>query len=153
MSQQESNNDFFSYQGTISRKNYIINMLILLAIFVGVSFIRVENFAQFITYKFLYAVLVFMISMLKFVSVMAMLSVVYRRIADFTYFKTVAFQETMKKFFVIIFVCPVLYDYCLRFFIDIIPALQGILDFLTIFVLYPIAIISAIVLCFPKRKI
>ena len=26
MSQQESNNDFFSYQGTISKKNYIINI-------------------------------------------------------------------------------------------------------------------------------
>lgn len=151
MSQQESNNDFFSYQGTISRKNYIINMLILLAIFVGVSFIRVENFAQFITYKFLYAVIVFMISMLKFVSIMAMLSVVYRRIMDFTQFRPVVFQETMKKVFVILFVCPVLYDFCLRFFIDIMPALQGILDFLTIFVLYPLAIIAAIIFCFLKR--
>lgn len=151
MSQQESNNDFFSYQGTISRKNYIINMLILLAIFVGVSFIRIENFAQFITYKFLYAVIVFMISMLKFVSIMAMLSVVYRRIMDFTQFRPVVFQETMKKVFVILFVCPVLYDFCLRFFIDIMPALQGILDFLTIFVLYPLAIIAAIIFCFLKR--
>ena len=90
MSQQESNNDFFSYQGTISRKNYIINMLILLAIFIGCSFVRLENFKQFITYEILYNILVFMLSMVKFVSIMAILSVIYRRISDFAEAKRTA---------------------------------------------------------------
>ena len=152
MSQQESNNDFFSYQGTISRKNYIVNMLILLAIFVGVSFIHLENFEQYITYKFLYTIMLFMVSMLKFVSIMAALSVVYRRIADFSQYKSAIFQKIMKNIFIVLFVFPIVYDYCLRFFIDIIPPLQGILDYLTIFILYPLAIIAAIIFCFPKKK-
>ena len=152
MSQQESNNDFFSYQGTISRKNYIINMFILLAIFIGCSFVRLENFKQFITYEILYNILVFMLSMVKFVSIMAILSVIYRRISDFSQYKSAFFQNTMKKIFVILFVCPVVYDYCLRFFIDIIPFLQNILDYLTIFILYPLAIIASIAFCFPKNK-
>lgn len=152
MTQQESNNDLFSYQGSISRKNYMINMLILLAIFVGTSFIRLENFEQFITYKFLYSAMVFVVGAIKFVAVMAMLSVVYRRIIDFTQFKSITFQETMKKIFVIAFVFPVLYDFCLRFFIDIIPSLQGILDLLIVFILYPFATIASIAFCFPKGK-
>ena len=152
MTQQESNNDFFSYQGTISRKNYIINMLILLAIFVGLSLIRFENFEKFITYKFLYNALIFMVSMLKFASIMAVLSVIYRRIADFSQYKSAVFQKVMKNLFVILFVCPILYDYCFRFFIDIIPALQRILDIITILVLYPLAIIAALIFCFPKKK-
>ena len=152
MTQQESNNDFFSYQGTISRKDYIINMLILLAIFVGLSLIRFENFEKFITYKFLYNVMIFMVSMLKFTSIMAILSVVYRRITDFSQYKSAVFQKIMKNLFVILFVCPVLYDYCLRFFIDIIPLLQAILDYIIIFILYPLAIIAAIIFCFPKKK-
>lgn len=152
MSQQESNNDFFSYQGTIGRKNYAINMLILLALVVGLSLIKVETFAPYITYNFLYTVLAFMISMLKFVAIMAMLSVVYRRIADFSRNKPESFKILMNRTFVILFAFPILYDFCIRFFIDIIPALQSILDLITIFILYPLALIAAIIFGFIKNK-
>lgn len=152
MSQQESNNDFFSYQGTIGRKNYAINMLILLALVIGLSLIKVETFAPYITYNFLYSVLAFMISMLKFVAIMAMLSVVYRRIADFSTNKPESFKILMNRTFVVLFVFPILYDFCIRFFIDIIPTLQSILDLMTIFILYPLALIAAIIFGFIKNK-
>lgn len=152
MSQQESNNDFFSYQGTIGRKNYAINMLILLALVIGLSLIKVETFAPYITYNFLYLVLAFMISMLKFVAIMAMLSVVYRRIADFSTNKPESFKILMNRTFVVLFVFPILYDFCIRFFIDIIPTLQSILDLMTIFILYPLALIAAIIFGFIKNK-
>lgn len=152
MNSQEYNNDFFSYQGRISRKNYVINMLILLAIFFGLNFIKLENFEQFITYKFLYSIIVFMVSMTKFVSLMAILSVVYRRIADFTNKKDDAYKQVMRKLFILLFVLPVLYDFCLRFFINVMPPLQHTLDLTTVFILYPLAFITSIVLCFVKGE-
>lgn len=152
MSQQESNNDFFSYQGTISRKNYLINMLILILIVVGLSFIKLDSFEPFITYKFLYTVLVFMVSMLRFVAIMAILSVIYRRIADFSTNRPTSFRLLMNRTFAILFVFPILYDFCIRFFIDIIPTLQNLLDIVTIFVLYPLAFIVAIIFGFMKKK-
>ncbi len=152
MSQQESNNDFFSYQGTISRKNYLINMLILILIVVGLSFIKLDSFEPFITYKFLYTVLVFMVSMLRFVAIMAILSVIYRRIADFSTNRPASFRLLMNRTFAILFVFPILYDFCIRFFIDIIPTLQNLLDIVTIFVLYPLAFIVAIIFGFMKKK-
>lgn len=152
MSQQESNNDFFSYQGSISRKNYLINMLILILIVVGLSFIKLDSFEPFITYKFLYTALVFMVSMLRFVAIMAILSVIYRRITDFSTNRPASFKLLMNRTFAILFVFPILYDFCIRFFIDIIPALQNLLDIITIFVLYPLAFIAAVIFGFIKSK-
>ncbi|MBQ8886438.1 MAG: hypothetical protein IJY61_01910 [Candidatus Gastranaerophilales bacterium] len=152
MQREDYNNDFFSYQGRISRKNYVINMFILLAVFGGLSFIKLERFEPYITYKFLYSALVFMVSMTKFVALMAMLSVVYRRISDFTNKKVDSYKLVMKKIFILFFVLPILYDYCFRFFINIIPPLQYTLDITTIFILYPLAFLTTIILCFVKSE-
>ena len=152
MNNEDYNNDFFGYHGRISRKNYAINMLILLAIFCGLSFIKLESFEPYITYRFLYSALVFMVSMTKFVALMAMISVVYRRISDFTNKKDDSYKHVMKKIFVLLFVLPILYDYCLRFFVDTIPFLQYTLDLTTIFILYPLAFITTIILCFVKSE-
>ena len=152
MNREEYNNDFFSYQGRISRKNYAINMLILLAIFWGLNFIKLEGFEQYITYKFLYSALVFMVSMTKFVALMSILSVVYRRISDFSNNKTDSYKLAMKKLFILLFVLPILYDYCFRFFINVIPPLQYTLDITTIFILYPLAFLTTIILCFVKSE-
>ncbi len=148
----ESNNDFFSYNGTISRKNYLINMLILIALYVGCSFIRFENFEPFIPVKFLFSVLLFMVGLFKFVILMSALSVIYRRIADFSRSKSYNFIINMKRIFVFIFIFPVLYLFCLRYFFDIIPFIINILDTFVIFVLIPLAFIASIIFCFIKGK-
>lgn len=150
MSGLESNNDFFSYYGVVNRKNYIINMLIVSAIYIGLSVIKFESFAPFITYKFLYTALIFMINMIKFVAIMSALSLIYRRIADFSYQKNKKFQQVMYKIFVTLFVFPAIYLLILRYFIDIVPAIQNILDLLSVLILLPAGIISAIIFAFIK---
>lgn len=82
MSYQEQNNDFFSYYGIIGRKNYIINMLILITLFICMYFVKFENFAPFIRPEFLYKALIYMAEFFKFVILMSAISIVYRRIAD-----------------------------------------------------------------------
>ncbi len=152
MNNRESNNDFFSYQGTINRKDYIINMLILSAIFIGLHFIHFENFADFINYKFLLQVLIFMKNLLEFVILFSALSVIYRRIADFSLYKSYKFNLIMKRIFVLLYVLPVLYLFCIRYFLDIMPFLANILDTLVIFVIIPIAFITSIIFSFIKSN-
>ena len=57
MTYKQSNNDFFSYQGTINRKDYAINMLIVIALLIGISLVRFDSFAPYIRPEFLYKVL------------------------------------------------------------------------------------------------
>ena len=152
MAQRESNNDFFSYQGTISRKNYIINMLILSAIYIGLSFIHFENFSDFIRYKILLTILIFMADLLKFVVLFSALSVIYRRIADFSVYKSYTFNLIMRRLFVFLYVLPVLYIFCIRYFLDIMPFLINILDIIIFFIVLPIAFISSVILCFIKSN-
>lgn len=152
MAQRESNNDFFSYQGTISRKNYIINMLILSAIYIGLSFIHFENFSDFIRYKILLTILIFMADLLKFVVLLSALSVIYRRIADFSVYKSYKFNLIMRRLFVFLYVLPVLYIFCIRYFLDIMPFLINILDIIVFFIVLPIAFISSVVFCFIKSN-
>ncbi len=152
MAQRESNNDFFSYQGSISRKNYIINMLILSAIYIGLSFIHFENFSDFIRYKILLTILIFMADLLKFVVLLSALSVIYRRIADFSVYKSYKFNLIMRRVFVFLYVLPVLYIFCIRYFLDIMPFLINILDIIVFFIVLPIAFISSVVFCFIKSN-
>lgn len=150
MTYKQSNNDFFSYQGTINRKDYAINMLIVIALLIGISLVRFDSFAPYIRPEFLYKVLMFMVNLFQFVMLMSAISLVYRRIADFSILKSTTFVAWMKKIFFILFVFPVLYLFCFRFFIDIIPILQNIIDILVIFLLAPIGLITMIILVFIK---
>lgn len=150
MSYKESNKDFFSYQGTINRKDYTINMLIVIAILIGISLVRFDNFVPYIKPEFLYKILMFMVNLFQFVMLMSAISLVYRRIADFSILKSTTFIAWMKKIFFILFVFPVLYLFCFRFFIDIIPFLQNTIDILVIFFLAPLGIITTFVIAFIK---
>ena len=150
MSYNQSNNEFFSYQGTINRKDYIINILIVIALLIGISFVRFDSFAPYIKPEFLYSVLMFMVNLFQFVMLMSIISLVYRRIADFSISKSITFNTNIKKLFFLFFVFPVLYLFCLRFFIDIIPILRNVLDSLVIFILTPLGLISAMILAFIK---
>ncbi len=150
MSYNQPNNDLFSYQGTINRKNYIINILIVIALFVGISLVHFENFAEYVNPNFLYSILLFMVDLFKFVILMSAISLVYRRIADFSNLKYMQYNVAIKKIFFILFVFPVIYIFCLRFFIDIIPIMRNFLDFVVFFILIPFSIFSAFILAFIK---
>lgn len=149
MSYKEYNNNFFGYDGYIDRKNYIINMLILTVIFLGLQFIKFENFIPYITFKLLYDILIFFAGFLKFVVIISALSVVYRRISDISAEKSQTFKSNIQKFFYIFYIFPFFYIFC-RYFIDIIPIITQISDLITIFILIPTGIISAVIFSFIK---
>lgn len=150
MSYNQQNNDLFSYQGTINRKNYIINILIVLALFIGISLVHFENFAEYVNPKFLYSILLFMVDLFKFVILISAISLVYRRIADFSNLKSIKYNVVVKKIFFILFVFPVIYIFCLRFFVDIIPIMRNFLDLFVFFILIPLSIFTTIILAFIK---
>lgn len=152
MDNKNYNNDFFSYNGVIGRKNYIINMLILTGLYFGLFFIRFETFTQYTNIKFLLPVLIFMVSLLRFVILMSALSVVYRRIADISAFRSYNFNLAMKRIFVLLFVFPVLYLFCIRYLLDIVPFIVNTLDFTVFFILLPLSILSSFIFCFIRAK-
>lgn len=152
MTSSNFNNDFFSYQGTIGRKNYIINTLILVALYIGISLINFERFEEFFTFKLLYSILIFIVGLFKFIIIMSVVSIIYRRISDISYSKSLTFDTVMKRIFVILYVFPLLYFLCIRYFIDIIPIALNILDFVTLFILLPLSTIFAIIISFIKGR-
>ena len=150
MTYKNYNNDFFAWNGSISRKNYAINSFIVLALYICLSFVNFQAFEQFITFKFLYTAIIFMAEILKLVLIMSFLSLVFRRISDFAGTKPYNFQLTMKRLFVFFYVVPTLYLLCIRSFFDFIPFIINIMDIITFFVLIPCALISAIIIAFIK---
>ena len=144
MTEKEYNNDYFSWLGVINRKNYIINMFILTAIIILTSLIPFQNFEKYINFSFIYTTLLFLVGFFKFMIIMSALSVIYRRIADFSASKSYKFKMNMYRVFVIFYVLPLLYLFCIRYFFDffilyIFSLAMGCLGF-----------ISAILFCFIK---
>lgn len=150
MINKDYNNDFFGWNGSIARKNYAINIFIVFALYVVLSLVNFNAFEPFIPFKFLLTVMIFMADILKIVLIMCALSLVYRRITDFSGTKTYKFQLTMKRIFVFLYVVPALYLLCVRYFFDFMPFFTQIADFLTFFIILPLAFISAIVFSFIK---
>ena len=150
MINKDYNNDFFGWNGSIARKNYAINILIVFALYVVLSFVNFNAFEPFIPIKFLLTVLIFMSDILKIVLVMCALSLVYRRITDFSGTKPYKFQLNMKRLFVFLYVVPALYLLCVRYFFDFMPLFIQIADFLVFLILIPLAFISSLVFCFIK---
>lgn len=150
MTLRDYNNDFFGWNGTIGRKNYAINMFIVCFLALGLSFVNFEAFKPFISFDFLLSVVIFMAELLRLILLMCALSLVYRRIMDFSNTKPYKFQLNIKRFFIFAFVVPILYVLCLRHFASYIPVLMSAMDFIIGLILIPISIISSIVFCFIK---
>jgi len=146
-----SNNDFFSWNGTLDRKNYSINLFILTALYILLSLVRFDVILQFSKISLLNSIFYFLLEILKFLLMMSALSVVYRRIRDISYFKSLKFANNMKNMFIFVFVIPILYLFCLRYFLNF-PLITNILDLVVLFVLIPLELIFAVVLCFIKGK-
>ena len=141
------NTNFLSFEGKIGRKNYIINLLILILLFIGIFLIKFDNYIEFFRYKFLYTILIFIIDILKFAIIISILSVIYRRIADFS-----KINEKMKYLFFVFYLLPLIYIYWGHYFLDFIPPLIYFLDILMYLIIIPIAIILTIIFSFLKSK-
>jgi len=152
MNGREYNNDFFGWDGFIARKNYAVNLLIVLGLFAGLSLINFNAFEPYIPFKFLLTALIFTADLLRLVLVMCALSLVYRRIADFTVYKSYKIQSAAKNIFIIVYVLPVLYILCARYFLSFAPAAVKILDLITFFVFIPSGLLCAVIFAFIKGK-
>ena len=144
MEYKEYNNNYFSWQGVINRKNYIINMFMLIAIFILTSLVPFQNFERYINFKFIYSTLIFSVNFFKFIIIMSALSVIYRRIADFSSGKSYKFKMNMIRIFAVFYVFPLLYFYCIRYFLNF-----YILDIFSL-ALGGFGFISALIFCFIK---
>ncbi len=147
MSYNESNNDFLSYEGRINRKNYVINMFILVFLYIGLFLINFNSFSEYIRFKILYTILIYTVELLRFVIIIAILSIIYRRISDFS-----SFSAGMKKVFVILYIFPFIYLNWGHYLLNFLPGLIYVLDLITLFILMPFAIISSIIFAFLKSK-
>jgi len=151
MAYKDYNNDFFGWYGVISRRNYALNIFIVSALYAALSLINFNAFEQYIPVKFLLSVLIFTAELLKLVLVMCFLSLVYRRTADFASSKPLQFRIAAKRIFVLLYVIPVMYLLCVRYFFNFMPLFTGIMDAAVFFGLIPAAALCALVLCFVKE--
>lgn len=146
MNNEEYNSDFLNYNGKINRKNYVINLSILVALYVLLS---ATDFTKFMVYtpKYLITSLFYILGFLKFVIIIAIISVIYRRIADFA-----NFDNRMKTFFILFYFFPFLYLCFGHFLLDFAPGLIKIFDWLTLTIILPLSIIFSILFAFFKSQ-
>ena len=152
MSYKEVNNNFFGYEGTIGRKDYAINMLIVVSLYLILTFTNFQALAPYTKPEFLLHVLLFMVGLFKFVLVISSISMIYRRIADFSLNKGDKFKLITKRLFAFLYVLPILYFFGIKYFFDTFPSIIIFFDILTLFIILPLAIIFAFILCFVKSK-
>ena len=147
---KEYNNDFFGWRGSIARKNYIINLLILTALYFSISLFNFQVFEELVPYKFIYTILIYSAEILKIVIVMSIISLIYRRIEDFSASKSVNFRSVMRKLFIFLYFLPVLYIYAARPLLYLMPAFIQAADYAVFFGLIPAAFVCAVIFCFIK---
>ncbi len=146
----EENTNYFSYQGVIGRKNYVINMFVVVGLYIALTMINFDFLNNFISYKLIFSILAFTIQMLKFVLIFSAISLIYRRFTDITLGKSYNFNLNARRIFVLFYVFPVLYFLCIKYFLDIIPFLIVILDNILYFVILPLSLIITVVIAFIK---
>ena len=144
------NNNFFSYEGTINRKNYTINMLIIITLCACLQFVDFSFYFSFTKLTFLYGIFEFLVILFKYVLMFCAISVVYRRITDITCNSSAKTKDIAKKIFTCVYIVPLL-----LYFLGGILFQQGIIMNLIILVVFflflPISAITSILLCFIKR--
>lgn len=152
MNKKEFNAAFFSYDGVINRKDYAINMLILIGLFFALSLFKPELFVINTSLKFLATILALVISLLKFVAGFSMLSQIYRRNKDIGYNKSQRTKNILDKLFIFIYAVPIILFYSITFlFSGLIPIMDVIASFL-ILIMGPIMILYAIIIAFIKSR-
>ena len=149
MNFNENNNNFFSWEGLIGQKDYAINMLILIALVCLLQFLNFN--ALFGDHQILNGILDFLAQFLQFVFIISILSVVYRRIKDFTIDRPVIYKKVYKIIFSVLFLFPVLYFFVFAYFLNFIPIITQLLNIICAF-LSIMGLIAAIIFCFFKGK-
>ena len=144
------NNNFFGYEGTINRKNYIINMLIIITLCACLHFVDFSFYFSFTKLTFLYGIFEFLISLFKYVLMFCAISVIYRRMTDISFNSSSKTKSIVKKIFTFVYIVPLL-----LYFLGGIVFQQGlIMQFiiLTVFFFFlPISVITSFTLCFIKQ--
>lgn len=148
MNDNYENNSFFGYYGVIGRKNYIINSLILIALFIALMFIDIPKLMQYSQITFLSYVLDFVIGCFKFVIVFSLISLAYRRISDISEGKSENFQINLKRVYGVLYIYPIL-AYCFGPFLNFIPGLNNALLWSIVFII-PFTLLFSIVISFIK---
>ena len=152
MNNKNFNTAFFSYEGQINRKDYAINMLILIGLFIALSLIKPEVFVLHTSLKFLAVILSFAISLVRFVVSFSILSQIYRRINDITRKNSYKNDTIWHKFFIGIYIVPIILYFIIGFLIgNTIPIISSILDGYLL-IMMPLMIIYAIILGFVKGQ-
>ena len=144
--EKDYNNSFYGYNGYINRKNYAINLFILVALYVSALFVNWNSFFQYTPYKFLLNILLYLVFFFQFMIAISALSLVYRRLADITKNIQEEKQQLVKQFFAVIYVFPFLYLFCLKSFLNF-----YILDIISL-LLFGVSALFTIILCFIKGK-
>lgn len=146
MTYKDSNSSFFSWEGTISRKDYAINMAISV---ISVTALYFTRFSALVSQQILYNILMFLVQFLQFVLIMSILSLIYRRIADFELKFSHKIQTILRYLFFILCIFPVVYIFLLSYFLNFMPIITSILGILSIFAAL-LGIIYAIIIGFIK---
>lgn len=150
MNNRDFNTAFFSYEGQINRKDYAINMLILIGLLIALSLIKPEAFVMHTSLKFLAGILSFIIGLVRFVAMFSILSLIYRRINDVTHKKFPNKNSLLHKIFIGIYIVPIILYFIISFLIGgSIPAISYLFGYLII-ILLPIMAIFAIIISFIK---
>lgn len=151
MNNKNFNTAFFSYEGQINRKDYAINMLILIGLFVALTLIKPEAFVLHTSLKFLAVILSFAISLVRFVVSFSILSQIYRRINDITRKKSFKNDTIWHKFFIGIYIIPIILYFIVGYLIGNIPIVSSLLNGY-ILIMMPLMAIYAFILCFIKGQ-
>jgi uncharacterized membrane protein YhaH (DUF805 family) len=148
---EENNSIFFSYEGSIGRKNYIINLLILFFLYIGLTLIRVDVLTSKTNIKIIGIILWFLVEMLKFIAIMSSYTLVYRRIKDICINRSIKFCSIIKKIYIIVYIIPLFIYFCAPIILDIYPNILNTVNLVLLFIITPITIISSIILGVIKR--
>lgn len=149
MKYNEYNTNFFGWEGLIGQKDYAINIFILIALVFLLQFLNFD--VLFSGHPILNNILVFLAQFLQFVFMISILSVVYRRIRDFTIDRPVIYKKVYKVIFCAFFLIPFLYFSLFLYFLDFIPILTQIVSLICAF-LGIMGFIASVLFCFFKGK-
>lgn len=143
---EKYNNNFLSYEGKIDRKNYAINMSIIIALACLLFYTDFSVIFRYSRIPLLYDVFTFMLGFASLIMFCCVLSIVYRRITDISDNRSEKFKKIMTTLYAIFLCIPFAY-YFLEGIIN-----SPLINMIIYFGLYPLSLIFCIITGFVKHK-
>lgn len=143
---KEYNNNFLSYTGKIDRKNYAINMSILIVLACLLFYTDFSIIFKYSQISMLYEIFTFILGFAYVIIFGCVLSVVYRRVVDISENRSKKFKDIMTTLYAIFLCIPFAY-YFLEGILNI-----PLLSMIIYFGLYPLSLIFCIIIGFVKHK-